>query len=238
MQWFYLDANQLQVPADESELGGLIQNGTITAETLLWNETMSDWEAAASLFPDWFAEAGSAEVPVAEPPQDSAPMVTRPAPKLAAGGATKIGLVKRPIQTARSAVKSGGDAGLADEETQPRSDLIRDLASFIGARAGWIKFFAIVNIINGVLACLTVVGAVVGWLPIWLGVILLKVANLSVSAQYSGSQEELEEALDRAGFYFKLQGILIFVVLVFMAINIAVLFVSGFASMFVIQPPE
>ncbi len=42
---------------------------------------------------------------------------------------------------------------------------------------GWIKFLAIFSIAIGVLYALSIFGIIIAWLPIWLGIILLKVAN-------------------------------------------------------------
>lgn len=217
MQWIYLDANQQQVPVEEEAVGGLVEQGIITGDTLLWSESLPDWQAAAEVFPGTFVAEETPAPAEAEPPK-----VIRPAPK--------IGLVKRQIKTAR-------ELELEPPPAVSDSDLIRDLASFLGAHAGWMKFYAVISIIGGVILCLTVVGAIVGWLPIWLGVILLKAANLSVTAQYSGYQEELEEALDRAGFFFKVQGITILVIIIFYAVLFAALFFTGLAASFVVQPP-
>ena len=35
---------------------------------------------------------------------------------------------------------------------------------------GWIKFLSVMFIINGAFQCLSIIGAVIGWIPIWIGV--------------------------------------------------------------------
>lgn len=222
MQWFYLDASQQQVPFEESDLSEVLQSGVIAGDTLLWNETMSDWQSATELFPDWF--------PTEPPPMQSpAPVVaTRPAPVLAAGKAPTIGLVKRPIKTVR-----GGSLSSATQEDEPPeapAEVVRDLASFLGARAGWMKFLGVMLIIIGVVNCLTLVGALIGWLPIWMGVLLMKGAESARSAQYRGNQLDLEEALDRVAVFIKLQGIFYLVSLILLIVGVVLAVLSGVLS--------
>ena len=115
-----------------------------------------------------------------------------------------------------------------EEEAENPTEMIRDLAAFLGVNAGWMKFLGVMGIIAGILNCLTVVGALVGWLPIWLGVILMRAANAVTAAQISGNIADMEESLDRVGFYFKLQGILILVGLIFYALLIVLVILGGF----------
>ena len=78
MQWLYLDANQQQVAVEEDQLGTLDQNGSIGAETMLWNETMTDWQAAQALWPDSFQAAAAAPAPATVArPHGSGPLVVR-----------------------------------------------------------------------------------------------------------------------------------------------------------------
>ena len=222
MQWFYLDVNQLQVPTDESELGGLIQRGTITQETLLWNESMPEWKAAGSLFPDSFAPGAV--------PSDSAGESSSPAAaaerKLVAGHSKKMGVVKRDLRAPRSGGAVEGTVQSAEEK-----ELVKDFASYLAVNAGWIKFGAVLCIIVGVANCLTIFGLIIGWLPIWVGVILLKAANSATTAQVTGYREELEESLDRLSFFFKLLGILLLIYLLFVAGLAAFAALGGFVGM-------
>lgn len=252
MQWYYLDANQQQVPADESELGTLLQSGTIAADTMVWNESLPEWVAARDLFPDWFPEASA-------PEPGPAPAVALRAPALSPR--RTVGLVKRPLQTGTPATGAGsagsrpqrttGGSGASlragrgkrggGEEAEESVEWVQSLADRLVAHSGWMKFVGVLLIINGVVACLTVVGAVIGWLPIWQGVVLNKAANAARGAADEGSREDLEEALERTGFFFKLTGI---VILVLMIANIAAVVFTITSGLFAIvagaaagQPP-
>lgn len=218
MQWFYLDASQRQVPVEEADLPAVLGSGTITGDTLFWNETMGDWQSAAELFPDWFPTEPT-------PMENAAPVVSRPAPLLAAAKGPSIGLVKRPVKTLR-----GGDETGEDESPEAPAEVVRDLASFLGARSGWMKFLGVMLIIIGVIYCLTLVGALVGWLPIWMGVVIMKAAESARSAQYRGHQLDLEDALDRVAVFLKLQGVFLLVSLIFWSILTGLIVVSGMVA--------
>ena len=56
MQWFYADESDHQHEVSEDELRSLIAAGTVGRDTLVWNETMSDWQPGASVRPEWFGE--------------------------------------------------------------------------------------------------------------------------------------------------------------------------------------
>ncbi|MEM0970312.1 MAG: DUF5362 family protein [Verrucomicrobiota bacterium] len=78
------------------------------------------------------------------------------------------------------------------------------------------KFVAIMMIISGALSI------PVGALYIWLGVILLSVANLATEAQTSGSERAFTEALEKIGSFFKISGITAIVGICLMIVFIAI----------------
>ena len=39
---------------------------------------------------------------------------------------------------------------------------------------GWIKLVGLVNFISGIIACCTIFGAVTGWIPVWIGYLLMQ----------------------------------------------------------------
>ncbi len=48
--WYYADGSNRQGPLEVSDIDNLIADGTVTAETLVWREGMSGWEAASGHF--------------------------------------------------------------------------------------------------------------------------------------------------------------------------------------------
>lgn len=43
MQWYYTEAGQRHGPLTEEQLQGLVAEGTVKEDTMVWNETMEDW---------------------------------------------------------------------------------------------------------------------------------------------------------------------------------------------------
>lgn len=44
--WHYAIGNERHGPVSQADLDALIQNGTVTRDTLVWSEGMSDWQRA------------------------------------------------------------------------------------------------------------------------------------------------------------------------------------------------
>lgn len=95
--------------------------------------------------------------------------------------------------------------------------------------AGWSKFLGIMLIIIGVLYCLSIVGIIIGWLPIWLGVLMLK----SSENVKSSAANQAVEGVRQLSSAIKIAGIAAVVFLGFMLIYIVfviAMLVIGVAS--------
>ena len=88
---------------------------------------------------------------------------------------------------------------------------IQDLSQPLASGKGWMKFVGIVFIIQGALTALTLVGIIIAWLPIWIGVLVMQSAGAIERAQLSGDAVALKEALAKLRTYFVIQGVLILV---------------------------
>lgn len=86
--------------------------------------------------------------------------------------------------------------------------VIREASLPIFQSKGWLKLLGVLSIIQGIMAALTLVGIVIAWLPIWIGVVLYQSATTIESAHVSGDKEMLRRALDKLKLYFTIQGIL------------------------------
>jgi hypothetical protein len=95
--------------------------------------------------------------------------------------------------------------------------------------SGWLKFLGIVNIVMGVLIALTIVGIIVAWLPIWMGLLLYRAGSHATQFTFSESGDDLVEALDKLRTYFVLQVIL--GILVLIQIVFSLLFFGAFSMM-------
>jgi hypothetical protein len=88
---------------------------------------------------------------------------------------------------------------------------IQDLSQPLASGKGWMKFVGIVFIIQGALTALTLVGIIIAWLPIWIGVLVMQSASAIERAQLSGDAVALKEALAKLRTYFVIQGVLMLV---------------------------
>jgi hypothetical protein len=72
---------------------------------------------------------------------------------------------------------------------------------------GWMKLMAVLMILNGVVAILSIWGILFCWLPIWLGITLFSAANNIQTAATQDSEQHLQMALNKLGLFFKINGI-------------------------------
>jgi hypothetical protein len=80
------------------------------------------------------------------------------------------------------------------------------------------KFIGIMFIIQGAITALTIIGIIVAWLPIWIGVLLLQSAGAAQRSQIQDDANALIEALSRLKTYFVIQGVLYLVGLALMIV--------------------
>ncbi len=84
MNWTYLDAANQTFTVDDTALVELINNGTVTPETLVWNETMADWIRAGQVWEQLSGVPLPPPLPMAPPPlpvvAPAQPMAGRPGP--------------------------------------------------------------------------------------------------------------------------------------------------------------
>ena len=79
---------------------------------------------------------------------------------------------------------------------------------------GWMKFMGIMNIIGGALNCLSIVGALWGWIPIWLGIILMGAGSRADDFARQGDTVALEALTGKLKTYFTISGIMLIVSIV------------------------
>jgi len=103
--------------------------------------------------------------------------------------------------------------------------LIQELSLPIFQSKGWLKLLGVVMILQGILTAITIIGIVICWLPIWLGVLLFQAAGAIESAMVSGRKEQLLLSLSKIKLYFMINGILMLIFIIFMVIM--VLFSGG-----------
>jgi len=78
----------------------------------------------------------------------------------------------------------------------------------------WIRILAWLLIICGVICCLTIVGAIIGWVYIWMGLCLKGAADSIEYSFESGVAAHATEAFTKLGTFFKIVGIMILISLI------------------------
>ena len=119
---------------------------------------------------------------------------------------------------------TGGLTPTGGDEQQ----LVREVRAPLFAAKGWMKFLGVLMIIYGVLIALSVVGIIICWLPIWIGILLFQAATAVESTQASGSKMELYGAMSKLKTYFTIYGVL---ALIGIVVSIIALFTGVLASL-------
>jgi hypothetical protein len=115
--------------------------------------------------------------------------------------------------------QSGGDV-----------QLVREIATPLFTAKGWLKLLGVLMIIEGAVMILTIVGIIICWLPIWVGVLLLRSAGSIEEAQLSGDKFQLVEGMRRLKTVFTIYGVLALLALIAMVIAMIVGGASVFTS--------
>ena len=92
----------------------------------------------------------------------------------------------------------------------------------LNASAGWMKLLGTMSIIYGVLTALSIIGLLFAWLPIWMGVLTRKAAVQAQVAYASGDENAAVASTDSLRIIFKVQGIILLIMLIFWAVMITI----------------
>jgi hypothetical protein len=114
---------------------------------------------------------------------------------------------------------------MEDEIINNEENLVREVSLPLYGSKGWIKFLGILMIIYGALVALSIVGIIIAWLPIWLGILLVKTADSVQQAHLAGDKTAMLKAQNSLSTYFTIYGVLaligialtVLIVIVFMS---------------------
>lgn len=107
------------------------------------------------------------------------------------------------------------------------NDLIRQLSRPLAQGRGWMKLVAILTILYGVMIALTIIGLLIAWLPIWIGVVLFQSAAAIEEAEVTGDPETMLRALNKLKSYFTIMGVLTLIGLLTFAAAMLLGFAGG-----------
>jgi hypothetical protein len=99
---------------------------------------------------------------------------------------------------------------------------VREVSIPLFQAKGWMKLLGTLLIISGIFYVITIVGILVCWLPIWMGILLFKAADEAEAAQLAGEKTRLVQSLSKLKTFFTIQGVLILITIVFFVIGLIV----------------
>lgn len=103
------------------------------------------------------------------------------------------------------------------------------LASLI-KNSFWMKLVGVVLIITGVFYCITIIGLLIGWLPIWLGVLLFSSAKRLDVLTEGESSAVAVESIEKLSLFFKISGIVTLVYVVLLVFSLLVFLFGTFGA--------
>lgn len=116
---------------------------------------------------------------------------------------------------------------MENEELNMEQKVVREVSLPLFSSKGWIKFLGILMIIYGVFVAMTLVGIIIAWLPIWLGVLLNQTANRIEQAQVSGDITAMVRSQNSLSTYFTVYGVLALIGIIGTIIAIVVVITTG-----------
>lgn len=73
------------------------------------------------------------------------------------------------------------------------------------------QFLGIINIISGALTALSIVGILIAWLPIWLGILLMQAASALGTAYEADDEASFIRAGSKLKTYFVVNGVVLII---------------------------
>ncbi|HIE06313.1 MAG TPA: hypothetical protein EYP58_05880 [bacterium (Candidatus Stahlbacteria)] len=90
-----------------------------------------------------------------------------------------------------------------------------EIAGYAEKSSPWMKFLGVLSIISGVITAITIVGIIIAWLPIWLGVLLFQAGSLAKKAKEENNGEHLAGMMKKLKLFFLIAAITVIVSIVF-----------------------
>ena len=109
------------------------------------------------------------------------------------------------------------------------NEFVKKMSIDLYQAKGWLKLLGILNIVYGVISIFSLWGILIGWLPIWMGILLIKAGNEIEAAQLTGEPMHMEVSLAKLKTYFTIQGVMAILGLIVIGIGAIVLLSTGSA---------
>ena len=116
-----------------------------------------------------------------------------------------------------------------EQANTDQANLIKEVSIPVYQARGWMKLIGILMIIVGVFYALTIVGIIIAWLPIWMGVVLYQAGSSSEQAYFNGDKYSLLTSLNKLKLYFTIMGIMTLITIALMVIMLIAVLAGGLA---------
>ena len=113
------------------------------------------------------------------------------------------------------------------DKTTLLQETVRETSMPLFKSKGWIRLLGILMLIYGIMIALSLVGLIIAWLPIWLGILLIQTSNRIGQAQITGDKYSLTTAMQSLGTYFTIYGVLTLIGLIMGVVAMTVMFTTG-----------
>lgn len=114
-----------------------------------------------------------------------------------------------------------GTSGQFTGVSTPEAYAIDRMKQTAMTMSSWLKFLGIVTIIGGALSAVSIVGILVAWLPIWLGVLLYQAGDRAQSAKYSNDLNYLVQMIEKLKTYFVINAVVMIIAIAFVIVLVA-----------------
>lgn len=118
------------------------------------------------------------------------------------------------------------------ENNSIEANLIKEVSNPIFNSKFWIKFLGVLMLVYGIMVALSIVGLIIAWLPIWLGILLMRTASNIEQAQILGNKMALLKAQQSLSTYFTIYGVLAMIGLIFVIVFMIVFLATGMMTNF------
>lgn len=116
-----------------------------------------------------------------------------------------------------------------EQANTDQNNLIKEISTPVYQSRGWMKFVGVLLIITGVFYALSIVGIIIAWLPIWMGIILFQAGSSSEQAFFSGDKFSLLKSLNQIKLFFTIMGIMSLIGILLSVIAVIMFIVGGLA---------
>lgn len=111
---------------------------------------------------------------------------------------------------------------------QSNGGLIKELALPLYNAKFWMQLLGVVMILVGVMYGITIIGLIIAWLPIWIGVLLFQSASAIDKAFNTEDKDAAVRAFEKLKVYFIINGVMMLIGIIMAVIG---MLMGGFGIM-------